>query len=338
MVCVGMRWNDRVDRVLSVGSGMAGRLYRGAQVRTLYEVLALPADADAQRIKAAYHTLARRFHPNVNAGDAANAERLTQINHAYATLGNAEARAAYDRDLAQRRAAARRRAAAFAATSIVTVVVTASLVSLMVRRHLEAAPDAGAAGALKDQRGELAQSPMYPPRPAQPLLHPAAAPNWTTYRDARFDFALRYPAGIFTFDAAQSGTHVQTFVSRDGSAVLRIVAAENTSGITLGGFRSSLIKERYAGASFDKAPRRRHWFALSGTRGDEVFLERITFSCEGKSMHGWQIRYPSSRRATYDEVAKLVLQNHPHGNGPGAGCEDAKPKPQAKAQARRRRD
>jgi hypothetical protein len=332
MVRVGMRWNDRVDWVLSVTSGIAGRLNRGAQVRTLYEVLALPADADAQRIKAAYHTLARRFHPDVNAGDAANAERLTQINHAYATLGNAEARAAYDRGLAQRRAAARRRTTAVAATSILTFAVTASLVSLAVRRHLEAAPDTGAAR--KAARGELAQSPLHPPPPA----HPTAAPNWTTYRDARFAFALRYPSGIFTFDAAQSGPHVHTFVSRDGAAVLRIVAAENTSGITLGGFRSSLIKERYAGASFDKAPRRRHWFALSGTRGGEVFMERITFSCNGKWMHGWQMKYPSSRRATYDEVAKLVLQNHPHGNGPGAGCEDARPKPQAKAEARRKRD
>ena len=338
MVRVGMRWNDRVDWVQGLASGIGGRPARGAQVRTLYEVLALPADADAQRIKAAYHTLARRFHPDVNAGDAASAERLTQINHAYATLGNAEARAAYDRDLAQRRVAARWRTAVILATSVVTFVVTASLVSLVVRRHLEAAPDAGAAGARKDRRGDLAQSPMYPPPPAQPVLHPAAAPNWTTYRDARFDFALRYPAGLFTFDGAQSSTHVQTFVSRDGSAVLRIVAAENTSGITLGGFRSSLIKERYAGASFDKSPRRRHWFALSGSRGDEVFLERVTFSCDGKSMHGWQIRYPSSRRAIYDEVAKLVLQNHPHGNGPGAGCEDDKPKPQANAQARRKRN
>jgi curved DNA-binding protein CbpA len=333
MVRVGMRWSHGVDWVLGLLSGIAGRLARGAPVHTLYEVLALPADADAQRIKAAYRALARRFHPDINAGDTASAERLAQINYAYATLGNAEARAAYDRDLAQRRAAVRRRTAAFAATGVVTFALTASLVSLMVRRHSQAAPDAGAAGARKAPRGELAPTP-----PAQPIANPAPVPNWMTYRDVRFDFALRYPAGIFAFDAAQSGANVQTFVSRDGSAVLRIVAAENTSGITLGGFRSALVKERYAGASFNKAPRRRHWFALSGTRGDEVFLERITFSCDGKSMHGWQMKYPSSRRATYDEIAKLVLQNHPHGNGPGADCEGARPKAQPKAQARRRRD
>ena len=47
-------------------------------------------------------------------------------------------------------------------------------------------------------------------------------------------------------------------------------------------------------------------------------------------MHGWQIRYPSSQRATYDELAKLILRNHPHGNGPGAGCDEEKSKRKVK--------
>jgi hypothetical protein len=164
------------------------------------------------------------------------------------------------------------------------------------------------------------------------------AANWTTFRDTRFDFALRYPAGVFAFDAGQSNANVRTFLSHDGRASLRIVAAQNSAGLTPASFRRALIKERYAGAAFESAPRRRHWFALSGTKGGEVFVERITFSCDGRSMHGWQLRYPSSERASYDAIAKLVLRNHPHGNGPGASCgaERGKPKP-AKKEARRRR-
>jgi hypothetical protein len=68
-----------------------------------------------------------------------------------------------------------------------------------------------------------------------------------------------------------------------------------------------------------------------------VFLERVTVSCDGKSMHGWQMLYPVSERAAYDQLAKLVLSNYPHGNGPGAGCAEAKPAPRAKSQARRKR-
>jgi hypothetical protein len=303
----------------------------------LYAALGLPTGADDQQIKAAYRSLARRFHPDANAGDAAGTERLAEINHAYATLGNPETRAAYDCDLARRQAQARRRYALLAASTVVTCAATASVVSFAVWRHLQA-PGAGAPPAASLARGRTGDPPSAPWRTAVTAHPPDARPasvaalpvDWATYRDQRFDFALRYPAGIFALDAARSTDLVHTFVSSDGRAVLRIVAAQNTAGISLGRFRSALIRNRYAGASFDRTTQRRHWFALSGTLGQEVFLERVTFSCDGRSMHGWQIRYPSSQRATYDELANLILRNHPHGNGPGAGCDEEKSKRKAK--------
>jgi curved DNA-binding protein CbpA len=314
-------------------------------VRTFYQALGLPHGADERQIKDAYRSLARRFHPDLNAGDAASAERLAVINRAYETLGNPEARAAYDRDLAQRRAELRRRFLAIGASGVVSFVVTAVVVMALVHRDGQALPAAGvAAHRAGDATATLAQSRM--PGAVRPDGDTAldAPPDreratiWRTYRNARFDFALRYPAGLFTFDVAKSDAHVSTFVSRDGHAVLRIVAAENTARITPSSYRTVLMKDRYAGAEFQPAPRREHLFALSGTLGDEVFLERVTFSCDGRSMHGWQMRYPSSQRATYDELAKLILRNHPHGNGPGPGCDDnRRTKPSAK-QARRARD
>jgi curved DNA-binding protein CbpA len=307
-------------------------------VRTYYESLGLPTSADDRQIKIAYRSLARRLHPDLNAGDAAGAGRLAEINRAYETLGNAQARAAYDRDLAQRRAELRRRLLTMVASGALSFVVTTGIVAAIVRRHPAETPAQGViATHTSDAAATLAQSRMPGPAPSGDSASPASprdavgAPIWRTYRDARFDFALRYPAGLFAFDAARSDAHVSTFVSRDGHAVLRIVAVENTAGITPAGYRSVLMKDRYAGAAFRPAPRARRWFALSGTIGDEVFLERVTFSCDGRSMHGWQMRYPSSQRATYDEVARLVLRNHPHGNGPGAGCE----KPRRKRKARR---
>ena len=309
---------------------------------TLYEALGLPRGADERQIKDAYRTLARRFHPDLNGGDAVGAGRLAEINRAYATLGNTQARAAYDRDLARRHAEFHRRLLAFAASGVLSFVVTAVVVAAVIGRDVQPPPAAEAPSArTNDNAPTLAQSRMPGPLPVDGASlagqrdHVRAA-IWQTYRDARFDFALRYPAGIFAFEPTRSDAHVSTFVSLDGHAILRIVAAENTTGITLGSYRSMLMKDRYAGAAFKPAARREHWFVLSGTRGDEVFLERVTFSCDSSSMHGWQMRYPSSQSATYDELAKLILRNHPHGNGPGAGCEEAEAK--RKRQARRRRD
>jgi len=295
----------------------------------LYEVLGLPRHASEEQIKATYRALARQFHPDVNAGDEACAQRLKEVNRAYETLGNLEARAAYDRELVRERAETWRRLSIFAATTVATFVLTTMAVSLAVRWHLEAAAP----------RAALPQWPAkvisQPQGPAEVAASPrrGQATNWTTYRNASFGFALRYPAGVFVLDSGQSNDNVQTFVSRDGRATLRILAAENTAGMTLAGFRRTVMK-RYAGASFGDAPRREHWFALSGTRDGGAFFERVTFSCDGKSMHGWQMTYPSSERATYDKLAKLVLRNYPHGNGPGAGCNVAEARPQARRSRR----
>lgn len=285
----------------------------------LYGVLALRRDASEEQVKAAYRALARRLHPDVNVVDATSALRLRKVNRAYETLGNAETRAAYDRDLARQRLAAGRRYAILGANAVATFALTMTAVSFAVRWHQEAAAPPP----------KIAFWPG-PAKEASP--EPSKGDNgqsWTTYRDSSFGFALRYPAGVFVLDGGQSTRTVQTFVSRDGRAVLRILADKAPRGMTLRAFRRSLLKKPYAGASFDSMPQRAHWFALAGTRGQNAFFERVTFSCDRKAMHGWQMVYPSSERATYDKLAKQVLRNAPHGNGPDPACKEARPKTQA---------
>lgn len=62
-----------------------------------YELLGVPRDADAKAIKAAYRTLALRYHPDRNPGDREAEERFKSINEAYAVLSDPERRARYDR-------------------------------------------------------------------------------------------------------------------------------------------------------------------------------------------------------------------------------------------------
>jgi curved DNA-binding protein CbpA len=94
-------------------------------MRNLYSVLKLSRRANSRDIKTAYWTLAKQFHPDVNAGDK-EAERWTkEINRAYEVLGDPDARAAYDLEYSRLRAKARRSfwgaAAAGAATFILLV-------------------------------------------------------------------------------------------------------------------------------------------------------------------------------------------------------------------------
>jgi len=62
--------------------------------RTLYEVLMLHPSATIEVINAAFRALAKQFHPDHAGPDGA--EKMAQINEAYAILSKAEKRARYD--------------------------------------------------------------------------------------------------------------------------------------------------------------------------------------------------------------------------------------------------
>lgn len=61
-----------------------------------YSTLGVAKDASQDDIKRAYRKLARRYHPDQNAGDAAAEERFKEISHAYDVLSDPEKRSAYD--------------------------------------------------------------------------------------------------------------------------------------------------------------------------------------------------------------------------------------------------
>ena len=61
-----------------------------------YKVLGVARDASAKDIKSAYRKLTKKYHPDVNKGDANAEAKYRQINEAYEVLGDADKRAKYD--------------------------------------------------------------------------------------------------------------------------------------------------------------------------------------------------------------------------------------------------
>ena len=66
------------------------------QKRDYYEVLGIEKNADDAAIKKAYRVLAKKYHPDMNPGDAEAERKFKEASEAYAVLSDAEKRRQYD--------------------------------------------------------------------------------------------------------------------------------------------------------------------------------------------------------------------------------------------------
>ena len=67
-----------------------------ADKRDYYEVLGLSKGANETEIKKAYRTLAKKYHPDMNPGNAEAEAKFKEINEAYDVLSDADKKAKYD--------------------------------------------------------------------------------------------------------------------------------------------------------------------------------------------------------------------------------------------------
>lgn len=61
-----------------------------------YKILGVPRTASTEDLKKAYKRLARKYHPDLNAGDKQAESKFKEISEAYAVLGNEAKRKEYD--------------------------------------------------------------------------------------------------------------------------------------------------------------------------------------------------------------------------------------------------
>ncbi|MGI9373247.1 MAG: molecular chaperone DnaJ [Hyphomicrobiales bacterium] len=65
--------------------------------RDFYEVLGVERSVDEKELKSAYRKLAKKYHPDANAGDDSAEAKFKEVSAAYDTLKDPQKRAAYDR-------------------------------------------------------------------------------------------------------------------------------------------------------------------------------------------------------------------------------------------------
>src|SRR5438046_592468 len=67
-----------------------------ATFQDYYAVLGVAKKAPEKEIKAAFRKLARKYHPDMNAGDKQAESKFKEVSEAYEVLGDPEKRKKYD--------------------------------------------------------------------------------------------------------------------------------------------------------------------------------------------------------------------------------------------------
>lgn len=65
-------------------------------MKDYYKVLGVSEKATKAEIKKAFHTMAKKYHPDINKGDKSAEEKFKEVSEAYEVLGNEEKKRNYD--------------------------------------------------------------------------------------------------------------------------------------------------------------------------------------------------------------------------------------------------
>ena len=93
-----------------------------AAKRDYYDVLGISRSADKSTIKRAYRKLAKKYHPDTNAGNAQAEEKFKEATEAYNVLSNPEKKKLYDQLLMAVQAAVEHMAMETDLAAVLTVI------------------------------------------------------------------------------------------------------------------------------------------------------------------------------------------------------------------------
>jgi hypothetical protein len=134
----------------------------------------------------------------------------------------------------------------------------------------------------------------------------AATPPWAVERDAGLGFQFTYPRHLFEPTEGEGKPSFHYFVSRDAEAKFMVGAWNNEAGQTPSEFKRWLTANTGGYDEQTYVPRGRSWFVISGYRGDDIYYEKVMFSCAGRVVNVFAISYPEGSRRLYDSVVEQM--------------------------------
>jgi hypothetical protein len=135
----------------------------------------------------------------------------------------------------------------------------------------------------------------------------AAREQWIEQRDAQFGYSYSYPEALFSSVAGDGKAGFHYFVaSATPGAKFLVGAWENRDGTTPEHFKRWMIANAGGYNDITYQPRGRTWFVLSGYRDDQIYYEKVMFSCRERIVNILAIAYPIAERDQFDGVVERM--------------------------------
>jgi hypothetical protein len=151
---------------------------------------------------------------------------------------------------------------------------------------------------------------------------PRAEEDWTTYRNERFGYSLFYPAAVFKSGEARDAGSGQNFVSRDGRTKIVVFGTLNTEHFSPHEYRRVILKEFGGYDRMDYSPTGKSWFVLSGFRGENIYYQKVMFSCGDKVINVFSMTFPTAEKPFYEGLIETMEDHFKPGRGEDtpSGC------------------
>jgi hypothetical protein len=141
--------------------------------------------------------------------------------------------------------------------------------------------------------------------------------GWTSYVSAKFGYSVYYPAAIFELQESAETGEPRTFLAKDKAAKLVVSGVINDEGFTADSYRQTLLRDFSGYEMVDYMPRGKTWFVLSGTRGENIYYQKVMFSCAGRIINVFSITFPVAQKPFYEGLIEVMED----GFRPGASAD-----------------
>jgi hypothetical protein len=137
------------------------------------------------------------------------------------------------------------------------------------------------------------------------LVGEVQAGRWSTYQDDNYGFSYSYPVELFTQVEGERPSF-RYFRSPESEAKFMVGAWDSERGETPSHFKQWMLTNADGYEDITYQPRGRTWFVLSGHRGDQIYYEKVIFTCGGRVVNVLAISYPETQRGMFDQVVERM--------------------------------